>query len=284
MKMCYKKPVFFLGTAVCFFVVFFSGCKSSQKVKTVEIGGIKSQTAFFELMEEQALPFNTLSARMNVNLKTSKQELASRVDLKMIKDSVFQLSIQPFLGIEIFRLELTPDSVKVLDRMNKQYVAENYEDLRGQTPIEFNFYNLQALFIDRLFLPGHATISPKQYHRFKLKQEGSLAEIKVKDSMGLLYRFIADGEGKLLSTDISAASNRYALQWEYADFRLVNDHPFPMRMNIEVFEGGRAAGGGDIHFSRVQTNVPLNMDFSIPSKYKRITFAKVMKSINVSRK
>lgn len=284
MKTCYKKQFFFLGTALCFFVLFFSGCKSSKKVETVKVGGIQSQKAFFELMQEQALQFKTLSARMNVNLKTTEKELTSRVDLKMVKDSAFQLSVQPFLGIEIFRMELTPDSIKVLDRMNKQYVAENYEDLRGQTPIEFNFYNLQALFVDHLFLPGHAKISPKEYHRFKLKQEGSLAEIKVKDSMGLLYRFIADGEGKLLSADISDASNRYALQWAYADFRLVNDHPFPMVMNIEVFKDGHATGGGDLHFSRIQTNVPLNMEFSIPSKYKRITFAKVMKSINVSKK
>lgn len=284
MKMCYKKPSLFLGRAFCFLVLIFSGCTSSKKVETVEVGGIKSQKAFFELMQEQELPFRTLSARMNVNLKTTEKELASRVDLKMVKDSAFQLSVQPFLGIEIFRMELTPDSIKVLDRMNKQYVAENYEDLRGQTPIEFNFYNLQALFVNRLFLPGHEAISPKEYHRFKLKQEGSLAEIKVKDSMKLLYRFIADGEGKLLSTDISDASNRYALQWAYTDFRLVNDHPFPMLMRIDVFKDGRTEGGGDIHFSRIQTNGPLNMDFSIPSKYKRITFAKVMKSIHVSKK
>lgn len=283
MKMYYKKRFLFLGIALGFFV-FFTGCKSYKKIETVEIGGIKSQKTFFELMQEQALSFHTLSARMNVNLKTTDKELDSRVDLKVVKDSALQLSIQPILGIEIFRVQLTPDSIKVLDRINKQYVAENYEDLRGQTPIEFNFYNLQALFINHLFLPGHEEISPKDYHRFKLKQEGSLAEIKVKDSMKLLYRFIADGEGKLLSTDISDASNHYALQWAYTDFRLVNDHPFPMVMNIEVFKDGREAGGGAFHFSRIQTNVPLNMDFSIPSKYKRITFAKVMKSINVSKK
>lgn len=80
--------------------------------------------------------------------------MSSRVDMKMVKDSAFQLSVQPFLGIEIFRIELSRDTIKVVDRMNKRYMIENYSNLQGQTPIEFNFYNLQALFTNHLFIPG----------------------------------------------------------------------------------------------------------------------------------
>lgn len=279
MKMCNKKRLLSLGTVWGICLLLMVGCKTTKKVGTVEIGGIKSQREFFATMQDQSLSFHTLSARLNVDLRVPDKELSSRVDLKMVKDSAFQLSIQPLLGIEVFRIELTPDSIKVLDRMSKRYVAENYEDLRGQTPIEFNFYNLQALFINHLFLPGEQSISPKQYNRFKLKQDGSLAEIKVKDSMGLLYTFLADGEGKLLSTHVADPSDQYALQWDYSDFRLVDDHPFPEQMNVEIFKERQAAGRMDFHFSRIQTDVPVNIEFSVPSKYKRITLAKVLKSI-----
>lgn len=169
-------------------------------------------------MQEQAFKYETLTARLNVDLNLPGNNMSSRVDLKMVKDSAFQLSVQPFLGIEVFRAEISVDSVKVIDRMNKRYVADNYANLKGQTPIEFNFYNLQALFTNRLFLPGQQGISPKQYSRFKLKQDGPAAEIQVKDVMGLLYTFMADGEEKILSTCISEPSDRYALQWDYADF------------------------------------------------------------------
>ena len=151
-----------------------------------------------------------MTARLNAELKTAKNNMSSRVDLKMVRDSAFQLSVQPFLGIEVFRAEFTVDSIKVVDRMNKRYVAERYADLKGQTPIEFNFYNLQALFTNHIFLPGKQEIDPKQYKRFKLNQEGSTAEIKVKDTMGLLYTFFADGEEKLLSTYITDPSEQYA--------------------------------------------------------------------------
>ena len=73
----------------------------------------------------------------------------------MVKDSAFQLSVQPFLGIEIFRIELSRDTIKVVDRMNKRYMIENYSNLQGQTPIEFNFYNCR-LFSRIICYPGGA--------------------------------------------------------------------------------------------------------------------------------
>ena len=264
-------------------ILFLSGCKTSKKVGTVASGSAKAHDEFFEAMEEHSFQFNTMTARLNAELKTAKNNMSSRVDLKMVRDSAFQLSVQPFLGIEIFRAEFTVDSIKVVDRMNKRYVAERYADLKGQTPIEFNFYNLQALFTNHIFLPGKQEIAPKQYKRFKLNQEGSTAEIKVKDTMGLLYTFFADGEEKLLSTYITDPSEQYALQWDYSDFRVAEGQPFPMLMDVQVLANGSSQGGIAFRFSRIQTNVPVNLDFSIPAKYKRITFAQIIKSISNSQ-
>ena len=264
-------------------ILFLSGCKTSKKVGTVASGSAKAHNEFFESMEEHSFQFNTMTARLNAELKTAKNNMSSRVDLKMVRDSAFQLSVQPFLGIEVFRAEFTVDSIKVVDRMNKRYVAERYADLKGQTPIEFNFYNLQALFTNHIFLPGKQEIDPKQYKRFKLNQEGSTAEIKVKDTMGLLYTFFADGEEKLLSTYITDPSEQYALQWDYSDFRVAEGQPFPMLMDVQVLANGSSQGGIAFRFSRIQTNVPVNLDFSIPAKYKRITFAQIIKSISNSQ-
>ncbi|SEF84996.1 DUF4292 domain-containing protein [Parabacteroides chinchillae] len=257
-----------------------AGCKSSKKVGTVESSGTKAYNEFFASMQEQEFNFNTLSARLNVDLNLPDKNMSSRVDLKMIKDSVFQLSVQPFLGIEVFRIELSIDSIKVIDRINKRFVTESYSGLKGQTPIDFNFYNLQALFTNHLFLPGQQAISPKQYNHFRLKQENGLAEVKTKDSMGLLYTFTADGEEKLLATHISEPSDKYMLQWDYQDFRLAGDQPFPMLMDIRLLENNLSKGNIRIHFSRIQTDMPLSMDFSIPAKYKRITFAQIIKAIS----
>ena len=158
-------------------------------------------------------------------------------------------------------------------------MIENYSNLQGQTPIEFNFYNLQALFTNHLFLPGEKWVTERLYRRFKLNQDGPQAEISVKDAMGLLYAFNMDGEQKLLSTNVSDPSGSYALDWLYDNFRLVDEQPFPMYMDVRLMKRGNSVGGVKIHYSRIRLDEPIRLDFSIPSKYKRVTFAQVVKSI-----
>ncbi|MBQ8531520.1 MAG: DUF4292 domain-containing protein [Parabacteroides sp.] len=274
----------FISIGFIVFIFSLSGCKSSKKVAVLERGSEKTQKEFFTQMQEQAFQFETLTARLNVDLDLPGNTMSSRVDLKMIKDSAFQLSVVPFLGIEVFRAEISVDSVKILDRMNKRYVAENYANLKGQTPIEFNFYNLQALLTNQLFLPGQKEIKPKQYSRFQLTQEGSAAEIQVKDAIGLLYTFMADGEEKILSTRVTDSSEHYALQWNYLSFRQTEGQFFPMKMDIQLQKDGASQGGIVLNFSHMQTNVPVKMDFSIPSKYTRITLAQIMKSLSKNKK
>ena len=50
-------------------------------------------------------------------------------------------------------------------------------------------------------------------------------------------------------------------------------------MDVQVLKNGNPEGGVKIHYSRIQLDEPLKLDFSVPSKYKRITFAQVLKTI-----
>ena len=231
-------------------------------------------------MEEQALHYQTLTARLGVEINLPNLQVNStRVDLKMIKDSAFQLSVQPLLGIELFRIEVSRDSIKVLDRMNKRYLAENYETLRAQTPITFNFYNLQALFTNRLFLPGEQTVSQSQYDRFRFDQSGTTVLIQAKDPMGWRYTFEADGEEKLLATEMTDAKGQYRLRWGYADFRVVEKQLFPQRMTVEAFKEDNAEGNVQWGVTRMRLDEPVKLDFVIPAKYTRITFEQLVRTL-----
>lgn len=262
------------------FLLSLAGCRSPRQAGTTGSDTIRSEKELFALIREQTFQYRTLTARMNVDLDLPGKRMSSRVDLKMVRDSAFQLSVQPFLGIEVFRIEFSRDSVKVLDRMNKRYVAENYARLKGQTPIEFNYYNLQALFTNRLFLPGEQTVSPGQYKRFDYTRQGTTGNLCVEDLMNLLYTFTVDGEGKLLSTRIDEPISRYVLQWDYADFRSAeNEQSFPMKMDVHLHQTDETPARVSLYFSRVQNDVPVKMDFPIPSKYQRITWSQIIRAI-----
>ena len=243
----------------------FYGCKSAKVSGDQEKVNTKELKAFVASMQEHEPAFRTFSARLNVDLQMGDKTVGSRVEFKLVKDSALQLSVQPFLGIEVFRMELTPDSVKVMDRMNKR----------------FNFYNLQALFVHQLFLPGEQEVEGVHYDQFHLEREGAITRLHARDRMDLRYCFEANSDEQLLSTLITEGNGRYSLLWKYLS---LESQPsvswlFPLQMQVAFRDEGIRKGGMDIRFSRLQWNKALNMDFSIPAKYKCITFADVLKMI-----
>lgn len=277
-----NKLIVYIGCVAMLLAV--ASCKSSKKAVREGSSARKGHTEFFEKLEQDAFRFETLTARMKVNLDLPDNSMGSRVNLKMVKDEAFQLSVQPFLGIEVVRIWVSTDSIIVLDRMNKRYVAEDLAALKGQTPIDFNFYNLQALFTNRIFLPGAQTVTEKDYRRFSLKQADGNAQVSVKDALGLIYRFVVDRENKLTETFITEKSEKYSVQWNYRDFRVVDKQIFPMQMNVSVITDGKTQGGMEFNFNRVELNKPVTFDHAIPAKYTRMTFAQIVKSLTRSKK
>ncbi|MDR1645165.1 MAG: DUF4292 domain-containing protein [Tannerellaceae bacterium] len=273
------RPQTISALSLLLLLLALAGCRTSRTVAVREANVSKEAEAFFFSVRKQAFHYRTLSARTRVELNLPGKELSSRVDIRMIKDSVFQLSVQPFAGIEVLRVEFGIDSVKVIDRMNRRYVLESYADLKEAVPVGFNFYNLQALFTNQIFIPGEREITPMQYGRFTLEQDRAATRARISDAMKLLYAFTADGEEKLLSTNVADPSDHYLLQWQYSDFRLMEEQTFPMHMEAKLLRDGTPAGEMNLTFSRIQRDVPVVASFPIPERYKRITWAEIIKGL-----
>ena len=258
-------------------VSLLAGCKSPAGTATTSAGIMKTEEAFFTSVVDHTFRFNTLSARLKLEFSGLQQEFSSRVNLKMIYDDRMQLSIQPLLGIEVFRIEISTDSVKILDRMNKRYMVDSYDNLKGKTEIDFNFQNLQALFTNQVFVPGENEISTKHFRRFRMTKDDNAAKLKLKDSNGIFYTFTAGADEKLLSTYIENPSNKQSITWDYNDFNTVNKQQFPMKMTARLLDADISQGTAILTFSSPEINSPLTTDFKIPSGYERVTSEQIIK-------
>ncbi len=257
----------------------FAACKSPAGTITSNTEIMKTEEAFFASVLDHSFQFNTLSARMKLDFSGMKNEFSSRVHLKMIYNDCLQLSVQPILGIEMLRIEITNDSIKILDRMNKRYMVDSYENLKGETKIDFNFQNLQALFTNRLFVPGEDGISTKHYRNFRISKNNNLAELKLKDRSGSFYTFTADGEEKLLSTMIKNKRQTQTVTWDYSDFQTIGKQRFPMKMTTRLLAENQIQGTAIFTFSTPEINNPLKMDFNIPSGYTKVTLDQIINSL-----
>jgi hypothetical protein len=255
----------------------FAACKSTAGTSGSDARIMKTEEAFFASVLDHTFRFETFSARLKLEFKSPEKEMSSRAQLKMICDDRIQLSLQPLLGIEMFRIELTTDSVKILDRMNKCFMTESYDNIKLKSTIDFNFNNLQALFANNLFMPGESDLSAGQFRRFRMTKDMHSVSLKIKDKTGMLYTFTADEDEKLQSTSIHDKSEKHALRWDYSDFRAIDNQRFPFRMEAELTSDDKKQGIVTLTFSLPEINSPLNTDFNIPAGYKQAPFSQIIK-------
>ena len=258
------------------FICLLAGCKSPASTATTGAEIMKTEEAYFASVLERAFSFNTLSARMKLEFTGREQELSSRVHLKMIYNDRLQLSVQPILGIEVFRIEVTNDSIKILDRMNKRYMADSYNNLKGKTGVDLNFQNLQALFTNQIFIPGENEVSAKHFRRFRMTKNNNTAELRLKDSNGVLYTFTADADEKLLSTSIEDTYNNQLITCKYDDFQTVNRQQFPMKITAQLANANNTRGKAILTLSSPEINSPLKTDFNIPAGYQRVAAEQII--------
>ena len=261
-------------------LILLAGCGSRRQVATVT-GAARETSDFFSAWHERYPPLRTFTARTSMAIRMPGSEMKSRVDMKIIRDSALQLSVQPLAGMEMLRMEFSRDSVKMVDRFNRQYLAESYTILNETSPVALNFFDLQALLLNRIFVSGIKEITPKQYNSFVMRHRDGLAELQTGSRSGTLYSFTADAEEKLLVTNIAYIEKHYNLLCRYSDFRPENAALFPMQMDMEVSESGRKALDLSISFSKIQRDAELSLSFPIPKNYKRVGLNELIKTLNL---
>lgn len=259
-------------------VLLLSSCSSTKTVKkSVSIDGM-DETEYVETVLTNAVSPSALTAKMALTLNLDgKGDTKVSGTLRIKKGEVIQMSIAPFLGIEVARAEFSPKGALVIDRMNKRYVEVSFAELGTLLNVDWNFHTLQALFLNELFIPGKIELTSKDANAFELEQLPAGVWLDVKKAKRFRYRFLTEApEGKLLKSRIELAGTSYGLSWDYSDFHMLGGKNFPSDMNL-LFNGGKRPIKMAVKLSRLSTNSDWETHTSVSDKYERVELEDLMK-------
>lgn len=102
----------------------------------------------YSRLEANRIDFSNFSAKIKIEANTAgnkKNEFNAFLRIK--KDSAIWVTVNAMLGIEAFRLMITPDTVKIMDKLNKAYRVEPFGFLHTYTNYPFDFQAIQDLLI-----------------------------------------------------------------------------------------------------------------------------------------
>lgn len=253
-------------------VLVMAACSSSRHAgKPSMIGGLEGEEYMAKVIEYSPR-WQAVTGKVAFNLNMGSKGSASlNATLRMKKGEVIQLSVAPFLGIEVARMEITPSRILAVDRLHKRYVEISFETLSGMLHAELDFNSLQSLFMNKIFLPGKVELDADDVRRFRVSSEGSQALLVPKSARTLSYQFFTGVESGLLEkTRLGMNGTAYALEWSYGDFSRLDGKMFPQHMLVQVTGGGEKNYSLDMKFSRLSTGTNWNASAELSSKYQKM--------------
>jgi len=176
------------------------------------------------------------------------------------KDSVMWISIIAALGIEGFRVLITPDSVKVINKLDKTVQLRSVEYLREVANIPLNFAELQDLLIGNpVYLDSNIVGYKKEEQVVSLISVGELFKHFItvnKDDYSLQHSKLDDVDAvRARTADIT-----------YGGFENKNGIRFSTIRRIAVSEKKKMEIR--LEFKQWDFNGDLSFPFNMPRNYK----------------
>lgn len=250
-----------------------TGCKSKKALIVDGKLESKTQTEIIDHVLKNEIDYTTISTKGSFEIKVGSSSKKLSTVYKIIKDSIIQASVRPILGMEAIRINIMPDSVVIIDRMKKQYISEDIAALKEVA--NFDYYNLQALFTDQLFIPGYKSVEKSDYDKFNISATDDVYLLQTKDNKNMTYNFAVDASDRIISTLIHQEKSNFTVQWSYSDFVVDKEYTYPTSMLAKISIGDKRADLG-INYSNLEFNKETTVDITIPSSYQKVTFKELL--------
>jgi len=265
----------FLLIAACF---IFS-CRSTRKIQTaiakkdsvliaedsLKKSGEDSLAVIrqaFERIKESTINYTTFSAKVNVDYQgTDGKKYDVNANLRMYKDSVIWISITAILGIEGLRAYITRDSVKILNKQDKIYMARSVAYLQEVTALPLDLQLLQDILIGNpVFFDSSIVSYSRSETRISLLSTGKWFRnlLTLNGEMGRIEN------SKLDDVDLNRSRT---CNLSYTDYENKKGVFFSTKRRITVAEKANLDIKLDI--KSYSFNETLSFPFTVPKNYKR---------------
>jgi hypothetical protein len=256
-----------------------SGCRATRKIQTA----INTKVDTVALLQQELdaaradslryirhqydsamahrIEFASFSGKMDLEYEEPDgKKLNVNAQIRMQKDSLIWISITAIFGIEGVRACITPDSVKVLDKQNKTYLARPITYLQEITALPLNLRSLQDLLIGNPIFIDSSLYSYNKGGGF----------ISLQGNNNWFRQLLTIGEtDKLINSyklDDLDENRRRSSYLAYTDYENKLGPWFARRRTVQVAEKKNLSIR--LNYKQYAFNETLSFPFVVPKNYK----------------
>jgi len=236
----------------------------TDTVKTAEdlrADSLKYIQELYSHIQSGIIDCRTFSAKLKVHYESSDgKDYEFNAFIRLQKDKIIWISINALLGFEAFRAVITPDSVKVLNKLDKVYQLRSVGYLQNISHLPFDFHTLQSIVLGNpIYLDSNIL-----YYRKDLQGVSILSIGPVFRNYLTLNNDLTLKRSKL--DDVNPLQTR-SCDISYGDYEKADTVLFSTYRKIVISEKARL--DVELNFKNIRFNENLDFPFSVPKNYKR---------------
>ena len=266
--------------------VLFS-CKSKEVIVTQEPLKERSQAFLIRHIDKNKFDFEWLGMKLDAEFTSGEEQQGFKATVRMRKDSAVSVSISPALGIEVLRLLVDKDSLKMVsDIPGDRYVfLGSVDQLSDLAKIDLDLSTLQDLLIgnpiglsreegrmksgiEKLDVEYYTLVSrmSRRVRRASEEQDslvtrdGRRVPKRLEDNDWISSKFwIESNLYKVVKCELTDLRTKRMVQINYSEFDEEDPSHYPRKCNIQIDD---AKGKTSLDFKIIRTNTQNHYDFS----------------------
>lgn len=231
---------------------------SCRTIKSLNTNNLEiSKKEAIQILDESNLTFDYLKITADIIFTNENLDMSGNIDLR-IKNNEYIWIVVKKLGFEVSRVLIRPDSVFVLDRINRIKYLESYSFLENYAGISIPFYNLQQL------LAGNNLKMANDFAIFKQENNTVLIKSQI-DKINFTYT-INNLKSIIFVEIFDFNSNK--LEVSNSEFKNYQNIKIPYQRHYSFFEKNINQGNVEMNIDEIST-LKHNIKFEIPSDYEK---------------
>ena len=268
-----KGKIKYIIVCICLIYTGLPGCKITRNsVGLINKGNEESVERIKErLIENKIEVKNIWVKKYNCEIRENWKRKDFYGDIKIVKGERILITVRSGLGIETARVLLKKDSVKIVNRINKEVFCGGYEEMKGYFGLIDCYKKAEDLMISNnsIVIEEMENIYGKKYEikKGEKKNEIIISEKGVKatrnkrftigvDNYNIVEYFEKNGKNEMLKVN-------------YLNWIDIEKIKFPKELKIEIHKDGDKRIS-ILKYERIEIDGKMNTKFRIPDGYKVI--------------
>jgi len=245
-------------------LLILTACASKKKVVKTDphLAVANSHVEMIKNFELSNLDFHTFSGKAKAKVEMGKESHSVNLNIRMDRGKTIWISVTALLGIEAARVIITPDSVRIMNKMQGEYIAKPFSYIYKYVNPGISFAMLQDIFM------GNITVDLLRTDQLQVANSvDDIQLIGIKD--GLTFHYGVKTNNRPFSFNLMELGKNRKMETYYGDFAESDGYNFPERFTLSI-EGDDVKLGADLVYNKIEFNKALELPFNVPSRYKVI--------------